>query len=111
MGKRGFYFNDDNIVENLVVFNNDQALTSNQKFEEGVSGVAEIGKYFDATQNAVYLLTSPISGWTLNTNSWEYEPPTANPSTELNFYDWDESSESWSLTETRDSIDQEWRAV
>ena len=111
MSKRGFYFNDANIVQNIVVFDNDQVLTSSQKFEEDVSGVAEIGKYFDPIKNSVYFLTSPIRGWVLSTTSWEYEPPTANPSTELNFYDWDEPSESRSLTETRDSIDQEWRAV
>ena len=111
MAKRGFYFDSDSIIENIVVFDDDEVLTSSQKFEEDVSGVAEIGKYFDVTQNSVYLLTSPINGWVLNTATWEYESPTPNPSTELNFYDWDESSESWSLTETRNTVDDEWQVV
>lgn len=111
MAKRGFYFDNDSIIENIVVFDDNEVLTSNQKFDESVSGVAETGKYFDATQNSVYFLTSPISGWVLNTTNWEYEPPTPNPSTELAFYDWDEPSESWSLTETRTTVDEEWQAV
>lgn len=111
MGKRGFCFDTNNIIANLVIFDEDQTLSALEKFEEDVQGVPEVGKYYDAVQNAVYLQESPIGGWVLNTSTWEYDSPTPNPSTDLNYYVWNEETEVWSLNETRSSTDDDWEVV
>lgn len=111
MSKRGFCFDTNNIIENLVIFDEDQSLSASQKFEQDVQGIPEMGKYYDAAQNSVYFQESPVAGWVLNTNTWEYEPPTPDPSTDLNYYVWNESTESWQLAETRSSTDDDWEVV
>ena len=71
---------------------------------------AGAGMKYDST-NDVFYDQQPYASWTLNTSTWEWEPPVAVPSdsgydddddpTILVSYTWDESTTSWAnRTET-----------
>ena len=53
---------------------------------------ATIGGVYDSTLDAFYQ-TQPFASWTLNTTTFKWEPPTAEP-TEGD-WDWDEETKSW----------------
>tara|TARA_Y100000310_G_scaffold307903_1_gene350460 strand:- start:551 stop:943 length:393 start_codon:yes stop_codon:yes gene_type:complete len=65
---------------------------------------AGAGMKYDST-NDVFYDQQPYASWTLNTSTWEWEPPVAVPSdsgydddddpTILVSYTWDESTTSW----------------
>ena len=65
---------------------------------------AGAGMKYDST-NDVFYDQHPYASWTLNTSTWEWEPPVAVPSdsgydddddpTILVSYTWDESTTSW----------------
>jgi len=64
------------------------------------------GYVYDST-NDVFYIPQPYPSWTLNTSTWDWEPPVArpsdwewgvedgNPPTEYVTYDWGEASVSW----------------
>jgi|TARA_R110000803_G_scaffold110558_1_gene178979 hypothetical protein len=63
---------------------------------------AGVGMKYDST-NDVFYVPQPYASWTLNTSTWEWEPPVALPSdkgynddgTEFVTYTWNEASLSW----------------
>ena len=64
---------------------------------------AGIGMVYD-NQHDVFLLPQPYSSWTLNTETYEWEPPVPEP--ELtgeqkesgSSYEWNEETQEWELT-------------
>ena len=121
--------NSESIVTNVIVVGNEDCLDSDGNESEAV-GVAfcqsllgadtnwvqtsfnnnirfryaGIGMKYDST-NDVFYPQSPYPSWTLNTSTWEWDPPVAFPDdagiddadnpTEFVSYDWDEGSTSW----------------
>ncbi len=65
---------------------------------------AAIGMKYDAT-NDVFYKQQPYASWTLNTSTWEWEPPVPEPDdagfddednpTQLVQYTWDEDTRAW----------------
>ena len=124
--------NSESIVTNVIVVGNEDCLDSDGNESEAV-GVAfcqsllgadtnwvqtsfnnnirfryaGIGMKYDST-NDVFYPQSPYPSWTLNTSTWEWDPPVAFPDdagiddadnpTEFVSYDWDEGSTSWTRT-------------
>jgi|TARA_R110000851_G_scaffold315891_1_gene478710 hypothetical protein len=68
---------------------------------------AGVGMKYDST-NDVFYLPQPYASWTLNTSTWQWEPPVALPSdagsnddgTEFVTYTWNEDSGGWTRTVT-----------
>lgn len=54
---------------------------------------AGIGYTFDAT-NDVFIVPQPISSWTLNQTTFNWDPPVAYPD-DGNHYYWNEATQSW----------------
>jgi hypothetical protein len=54
---------------------------------------AGIGFIYDK-ENDVFYTKQPFSSWTLNKNTWLWEPPIPYPE-DGNSYDWDETITSW----------------
>ena len=54
---------------------------------------AGIGFTYDAERD-VFIAPQPFASWTLNSDSYLWEPPTAYP-TDGKIYQWDESTISW----------------
>ena len=64
---------------------------------------AGIGHIYDAV-NDVFYAPQTFPSWTLNTETWLWEPPTPYPQDGL-LYDWDESTISWiSRSQQQDPI-------
>jgi hypothetical protein len=63
---------------------------------------AGIGMVYD-NQHDVFLLPQPYPSWTLNTETYEWEPPTPEPElTEEqgetgSYYEWNEETQEWKL--------------
>jgi hypothetical protein len=55
---------------------------------------ASVGSYYDEVADSFYQ-PQPFKGWVLNKEDGWWYPPTPNPSTEEQGYNWDEESESW----------------
>ena len=58
---------------------------------------AVVGGFYDETNN-VYTELKPYPSWVLNTTTYQWEPPTAQPEfivSEPKEWKWDESSTSW----------------
>ena len=53
---------------------------------------AGIGHIYDAV-NDVFYAPQPFASWTLNNNTWSWEPPTPRPTDKP--YKWDEATLSW----------------
>jgi hypothetical protein len=66
---------------------------------------AGIGMVYD-NQHDVFLLPQPYSSWTLNTETYEWEPPVPEPElTEEqiesgSYYEWNEETQEWKLKTT-----------
>lgn len=54
---------------------------------------AAIGDYYDVTADAFYA-KQPFPSWTLDRNTFLWNPPIAYPNTGLVYY-WDEETKSW----------------
>lgn len=54
---------------------------------------AGIGYIYDA-ENDVFYASQPYPSWSLNRNTWLWEPPLAYPN-DGKTYNWDEASKSW----------------
>ena len=54
---------------------------------------AGIGFTYDRT-NDVFYAPSPFPSWTLNTNTWSWDPPVAYP-TDGKRYEWNEETKNW----------------
>lgn len=55
---------------------------------------AGVGFIYDMT-NDVFHEAQPYPSWTLNTTSWQWEPPTPRPTDGTGPHKWDEASLSW----------------
>ena len=123
--------NSDNIVTQVIVVSNDDAPNeaAGIAFCRNMLGAdtnwvqtsynnnvrfryASVGSKYDST-NDVFYEQQPYPSWSLNTSTWEWDPPVALPDddgwkvsedsddpTELVEYDWDEDSTSWTRTVT-----------
>lgn len=47
------------------------------------------------SENGVFYPSQPYPSWTLNTDIWDWEPPTPEPEYQPNGWYWDEASTSW----------------
>ena len=54
---------------------------------------AGIGDIYDSV-NDVFYKSQPYNSWTLNTTTWQWDPPTLKPDNE-NIYEWNEETQSW----------------
>lgn len=112
MAKRAFSYDSDHIITNIYIVDDDHVLQEQEALDENIShGVSGIGEYYDAVNSAVYPAAPPFSGWELNETTWQYDPPTPNPSTALRWYSWDNSTESWVETERRESEEDSWQRL
>ncbi len=67
---------------------------------------AAIGYTYDQANN-VFIPPQPYSSWSVNTDTWDWEPPTPMPgdggfhedSNTFVFYEWNEENLSWDRTE------------
>ncbi len=60
---------------------------------------AAIDDTWDSTNN-VFISSQPFASWTLNTTTWEWEPPTEYPDDYDDnpvSYNWNEDDETWDL--------------
>ena len=55
---------------------------------------AGVGYHYDATKDAFYP-PKPHNSWSLNTTTYQWEPPTAYPD-DGKAYEWDETNKQWS---------------
>ena len=62
----------------------------NANFRKNYAG---IGYTYDAVLDA-FIAPKPYLSWLLNTETYQWEPPTPYPSDE-NMYNWDETTQSW----------------
>jgi len=53
-----------------------------------------IDGHYDSTNN-VFIGPKRFKGWVLNETTYQWEPPTDDPSANDNFYTWDNDSEDW----------------
>jgi hypothetical protein len=66
---------------------------------------AGIGMVYD-NQHDVFLLPQPYPSWTLNTETYEWEPPTPKPElteeqkSNESYYEWNEETQEWDLKTT-----------
>lgn len=112
MAKRAFSYDSDHIITNIYIVDDDHVLQEQEELDENLShGVGSIGEYYDAVNSVVYSAVSPFSGWELNRATWQYDPPTPNPSTALRWYSWDNSTEDWIETERRESEEDSWQRL
>lgn len=81
------------------------------KMHDDVNGTPVKGKIYDVGNNAVYFETCHNAGWILNNTTWEWEPPTPDPSNTTVSYLWSNTQEDWVLTATRDSEEDSWTLV
>lgn len=61
---------------------------------DSIKGVGAIGQQYDRNLNAWYN-PQPFPSWTLNTTTFDWEPPIAFPNTAEKMYEWDEENKSW----------------
>jgi hypothetical protein len=59
---------------------------------------AGIGYTYDS-ENDVFLIPQPFGSWTLNTTTWEWEPPVPYPADSEEPHHWDEDSQTWQVSE------------
>ena len=57
---------------------------------------AGIGFTYDRT-NDVFYAPSPFPSWTLNTNTWSWDPPVPMPTEEGKMYRWNEATQTWDV--------------
>ena len=55
---------------------------------------AGLGYTYDRKHDVFYS-PKPFPSWTLNTTTWEWEPPVERPSNGSESYKWDEQTTSW----------------
>ena len=58
---------------------------------------ASVGFAYDSSRDA-FIAPKPYASWVLNETTCRWEPPTPHPDDE-NYYEWDESTTSWSQLE------------
>jgi hypothetical protein len=110
--------NDDNLVVSVVVVNNRECLDANGEESEQVGidycanlfggrwmqtsfngtfrkRFAAIGYSYDAVRDA-FIPPRPFLSWTFNEDSYEWQPPIAQPTNAL--HSWDEKNQCWQLT-------------
>ena len=68
----------------------DQSIITGDEARER-KNFAAVGGNYDGTG---FSQAQPYASWTLNSESYKWEPPTEMPDDDK-FYDWDEDSESW----------------
>ena len=54
---------------------------------------AGIGDIYDSV-NDVFYKSQPYNSWTLNTTTWQWDPPTLKPD-DTNIYKWNEETQNW----------------
>jgi len=64
---------------------------------------AGVGYTYDET-NDVFIPPKMFESWSLNTDTWLWEPPVDMPSDEENEYVWNENTQSW---DTQENINPE----
>lgn len=57
---------------------------------------AGIGFTYDRT-NDVFYAPAPFPSWTLNTNTWSWDPPVPMPTEEGKMYRWNEETQTWDV--------------
>lgn len=91
--------NSDNIVVDVQVY--EIGVTPESELPEGWSWVlddetikndAGVGKTYDVSRQA-FIAPNPFTGWILNEDTCQWEPPTPTP-TEGNWI-WDNNTQSW----------------
>lgn len=108
---QAFVINSDNIITNRIMVDDSADMPIPCILFKDVLGDPATGKYYDSDQNSVYWETSPVQGWILDSDTWEYKPPTEDPSTDLEYYQWNGPTESWVLFGQRDSAEAKWEEV
>lgn len=53
----------------------------------------------------------PWNKWTFNTELWDWEPPTPDPSTDTEYFSWDEEKEDWVFDEELTNANAEIRQL
>ena len=116
--------NSDNHVINVVKIANDNDILDSEGKESEALGIAKCQRLFGSDtiwkqtwygdnpgrfrgaivdgeyipEHDVFSKRKPYASWTLNTTTYEWEPPTAEPAAitaEPKRWNWDESSTSW----------------
>jgi len=59
---------------------------------------AGIGFSYDE-ENDAFIPPKPYNSWVLNTTTYNWEAPIADPNTETTFYNWNEETQVWDLIE------------
>lgn len=54
---------------------------------------AGIGDIYDSV-NDVFYKPQPYNSWTLNTTTWQWDPPILKPD-DINIYKWNEETQNW----------------
>ena len=111
MRTQAFTVDSDGIIINKIIVDDSADIPISCILFNTVSGDPVKGKYYDTDQNSVYHPNPPFAGWTLNNTTWEYDPPTADPSTSLKYYNWNVDEGDWALIEQRDSEQGRWSPV
>ena len=71
--------------------NNTHSSGDNSKALRG--NYAGIGDIYDSV-NDVFYKPQPYNSWTLNTTTWQWDPPTLKPD-DTNVYEWNEETQNW----------------
>ena len=59
---------------------------------------ASVGFAYDSSRDA-FIAPKPYASWVLNETTCRWEPPTPHPDDKNYYYEWDESTTSWSQLE------------
>lgn len=118
--------NSDNIVIDVLVVKNEVLLNDSNEEQESLgieflksifgqdtkwvktsynnnirNKFAGLDEFYDE-QNDVFYSQQPFNSWTLNTTTWEWEPPTEYPDDYDDnpfSYNWNESTQTWDLVQ------------
>ena len=74
-------------------YQSDGSLSSDQSKALRVNS-AFINGHYDSTKDA-FIPPLIFKGWVLNETTCNYEPPTEDPTTGTDVYEWDNDSEDW----------------
>jgi len=95
--------NSNNIVNNIIVAENENIIIENNIINSNEftiqlkeSDRVSIGFSYNK-ENNVFISPKPYNSWVLNTTTYDWEAPIADPSTETTFYSWNEETQTWDL--------------